>query len=101
MPLEDDPDHRLARFHIDANMSMAIFNFRERRQRHAEELDHARSIVRGRTFAEQLALERSEVPRYLYESYPFGVQRLSRSTSASAASGVTHAQIPLHMSKRE
>lgn len=74
--LEDDPDRRLARFHIDANMPMAIFNFRERRQRHAEELDRARSIVRGRTFTEQLALERSEVARYLYQSYPFGVQHL-------------------------
>jgi hypothetical protein len=74
--LEDDPDQRLRRFHIDANMPMAIFNFRERRQIQAEELDRARSMVRGRTFKEQLSLERSEVPRYLFGSYPFGVQHL-------------------------
>lgn len=74
--LEDDPDQRLTRFHIDANMPMGIFTFREQRQRHAEELDRARSVVRGRMYAEQLALERAEVPRYLYESYPFRVHHL-------------------------
>lgn len=74
--LEDDPDQRLKRFHIDANLPMTIFNFRERRRQHAQALDAARALVRGRTFAEQLALERSEVAKYLFESYPFGVQHL-------------------------
>jgi hypothetical protein len=74
--LEDDPDQRLRRLHIDANMPMTIFNFRERRQKHAELLDGARTLVRGRTFTEQLALERSEVASYLYGSYPFGVNHL-------------------------
>jgi hypothetical protein len=74
--LEDDPDQRLRRFHIDANMPMTIFNFRERRQKHAEALDGARALVRGRTFTEQLALERSEIASYLYGSYPFGVNHL-------------------------
>lgn len=73
---EDDPDERLTRFKIDANMPMGIFNFRKRRQSHAEELDRARALVRGRTYAEQLQIERAEVPRYLYEMYPFGVSHL-------------------------
>jgi len=47
--LETDPDVRLRRFRVDANMPMNIFNFRERRQRHAEQLDAARPHAKGRS----------------------------------------------------
>src|SRR2546425_3364658 len=57
--LESDPDARLRRFTIDANMPMDIFNFRERRQHHADELNRVRREVKGRTYAAQLKIERA------------------------------------------
>lgn len=74
--LETDPDARLQRFCIDANMPMEIFNFRQRRQQHANDLNQARALVKGRAYAEQLAIERAEVPRYLHELYGYAVQHL-------------------------
>jgi hypothetical protein len=74
--LESDPDARLRRFTIDANMPMDVFNFRERRQHHADELNRVRHEVKGRTYAAQLQIERAEVPAYLHDSYGWEVQHL-------------------------
>ncbi len=74
--MESDPDARLRRFTIDANMPMDIFKFRERRQHHADELNRVRHEVKGRTYAAQLEIERAEVPAYLHNSYGWGVQHL-------------------------
>lgn len=74
--LDSDPDARLRRFTIDANMPMDIFNFRERRQHHADELNRVRREVKGRTYAAQLGIERAGVPDYLHSSYGWGVQHL-------------------------
>ena len=74
--LDTDPDARLRRFTIDANMPMDIFNFRERRQHHADELNRVRREVKGRTYAAQLEIERAGVPDYLHSSYGWGVQHL-------------------------
>jgi len=74
--MESDPDARLRRFTIDANMPMDIFKFRERRQHHADELNRVRHEVKGRTYAAQLEIERAEVPAYLHNSYAWGVQHL-------------------------
>jgi hypothetical protein len=78
--LESDPDARLRRFRIDANMPMDIFNFRERRQYHADELNRVRREVKGRTYAAQLQIERAEVPAYLHSSYGWGTQHLFTDT---------------------
>jgi hypothetical protein len=78
--LESDPDVRLRRFTIDANMPMDIFNFRERRQHHADELNRVRHEVKGRTYATQLEIERAGVPAYLHDSYDWHVQHLFTDT---------------------
>ena len=78
--LESDPDVRLRRFTIDANMPMDIFNFRQRRQHDADELNRVRREVSGRTYTAQLEIERAEVPAYLHNSYDWGVQHLFTDT---------------------
>jgi hypothetical protein len=57
-------------------MPTDIFNFRERRQHHADALNRVRLDVKGRTYAAQLQIERAEVSGYLHESYGWAVQHL-------------------------
>jgi hypothetical protein len=57
-------------------MPMDIFNFRERRQHHADELNRVRCEVKGRPYAAQLQIERAEVLAHLHSSYGWGVQHL-------------------------
>ena len=67
--LSSDPDARMRRFCLDANMSMSILSLREGRRQHADALARNRVLVQGRTYAEQLSIERSAVPSYLHGLY--------------------------------
>jgi hypothetical protein len=63
--LKSDPDERLRRFKHDVNMPMGMFNLRQNRQQAAEDMNQLRVEVKGRSYAEQLAIERGGVPHYL------------------------------------
>lgn len=74
--LESDPDTRLKRFTLDANMPMDVFNFRARREQDAADMNALRESLQGRSYTEHLAAEREGVPSYLHSCYGWEVQRL-------------------------
>lgn len=105
--LEEDPDRRLQRFTIDANLDMSALNLRQQRLDFASDMNGARAVTRHRTFKEQLELERREVPRYLHGTYVHNVLHLFRDRPDGAneyreflASDLTRTMVSMDMFTR-
>jgi hypothetical protein len=73
--MESDPDEHLTRFTLEANMSMDVFNFRERRTQHATDMN-ATAALKGREYAQHLAAERAGVTSYLDGCYGWEVRHV-------------------------